>query len=957
MTRLSICLIVGDVQVGVLPRVLWSILERPEGSAADEVVIDWNGQDDKTFSEAISQFGGRLSETTVGVRGVHFNIARGPNPREVGFDVARNLNFARATGVWRMYVDADDILAGAEHTAFKDSLEQEPPKEALEAFPVKGTLPEFVMRLPEHVTVVLAPYNYLNSEKGRPLTRKRRPRIVKWDRYWTWINGVHEILRHVLDREVPVWAPGILLVHQPVEAVMDRVERNAEILTREVQRLNDERQDPGPSVLYSIGAHAMAAEQFDVAMLRFKEAADHAPNAEDRLLYHLAAHRCAIELGDYTRAGKFAIDAINPSPERPEGYFAAAEAAFGMKKYEYCIRWYEAGKDKKVPSVAMLDDRIDRCLRPVRHAGAAYLRMQHYASALEVAEKAIKESAEPFALRVKALAEEGLARQKVSETATAFAESLGRAGFPRRALDVINVASDVLGIAADFRAVKRAMTEKIAANVVMIPPASNAAAFLADRDFGDVSIEVPLDAVDGSLTETLALAAKDVPDGKSLRVATTDPQSGDPYALATRVDAIPAPKLLSALDVLGDVEDLAFVEDAVDDSGNSTRFVVAKTVVRKKASWTPDITIFAPVFAEPWGPWRILKDGTGGSEESVIYLAREFADRGLNVEVFAPLDNGRHRGVHVEGRVRWFPLDSFDPTKPIPGISIACRAPWALRYQAFTPERTYVWHQDAEYSMGWTPAVARAVRHLWVSKWQRAELLKAVGMKPADPSALFDDTGVVCGDAIPRSAVDTRFPLSRDPFSVVYTSSPLRGLVSLLDIWPMIRASFPDANLSVFYGWATAPGQTAGYQTYVMDRVRQAKGVEWVGRVPQRELEEILVNKSIWAYPAGATGFPEGYCIAGVRAAAAGLLPVYRRHAAMGETQYPSPWSCPDTTWEEGGAKDFTEALLGAMQAAKDGVDRKPFRAWADGKTWDRVADAILSDIARNQGVKEEKRA
>ena len=387
-----------------------------------------------------------------------------------------------------------------------------------------------------------------------------------------------------------------------------------------------------------------------------------------------------------------------------------------------------------------------------------------------------------------------------------------------------------------------------------------------------------------------------------------------------------AEKLLDACSRHGEVTDLARVEDGAE------RLVVSRTRrVTPCYPWTPDITFYCPVYAEPWGPWRLLRDGMGGSEESVVYLSHELAARGLNVQVYAPLDE-IHAGVHVEGSVRWRSLSALDTTREIPGISVSCRAPHALRMPCFDPERLVLWHQDAHYP-GWSPAIARAMKHIFQSRWHRDSLLVPIEVAPQEVQH------VVAGNGIPPSALGWDAAGKRDPFACAYISSPIRGLMELLDAWGEIRMAVPEATLNVFYGWESA-GVGQAYRSKMMQIVHGSPGVTWRGRLPAAALEKVLPTMGVWTYPCASQN--EGYCISGVRAAAAGLVPVYRRASALGETQYPSPFAVDEVPWTAGGKDAYVLAAVAALQASANGFDREPLRAWAAERTWKHTADLIM---------------
>ena len=204
--------------------------------------------------------------------------------------------------------------------------------------------------------------------------------------------------------------------------------------------------------------------------------------------------------------------------------------------------------------------------------------------------------------------------------------------------------------------------------------------------------------------------------------------------------------------------------------------------------------------------------------------------------------------------------------------------------------------------------------------------------------------GVVADDGIPETAlfVDGA-DADRDPYACAYISSPIRGLDGLLTIWPAIRRAHPKASLHVYYGWHTTPSSVAGQLKPMIDRKMrelESAGVVWHDRVPQQQLERELPKYGVLLYPCT---FPEGYMIAGVRATAAGMIPVYLGTAALPETQHPS--GCvrvgPDPA---DNLTRFTDHAIRAIEQSRAGtVNRAALRDWAAGHTWKKSADKILA--------------
>ena len=119
-----------------------------------------------------------------------------------------------------------------------------------------------------------------------------------------------------------------------------------------------------------------------------------------------------------------------------------------------------------------------------------------------------------------------------------------------------------------------------------------------------------------------------------------------------------------------------------------------------------------------------------------------------------------------------------------------------------------------------------------------------------------------------------------------WASSYDRGIQHLLKMWPKIIEKFPDATLSVYYGWNLFE---SAYRTNPermnwkdrMDEQMKQKGITHYGRVGQPELKVAMEECGIWAYP---TDFDEINCITALACQASGCVPCVINRAALKET-------------------------------------------------------------------------
>ena len=113
-----------------------------------------------------------------------------------------------------------------------------------------------------------------------------------------------------------------------------------------------------------------------------------------------------------------------------------------------------------------------------------------------------------------------------------------------------------------------------------------------------------------------------------------------------------------------------------------------------------------------------------------------------------------------------------------------------------------------------------------------------------------------------------------------YSSSPDRGLVNVLRMWPKIREEYPDAKLHVAYGiekWIEAVKWShniwAEIALEIQEGIKQ-DGIIYHGKIGQDELAEIQKGCSAMLYPCETLSPTETGCISVIEACAAGAVPV-----------------------------------------------------------------------------------
>jgi glycosyltransferase involved in cell wall biosynthesis len=268
------------------------------------------------------------------------------------------------------------------------------------------------------------------------------------------------------------------------------------------------------------------------------------------------------------------------------------------------------------------------------------------------------------------------------------------------------------------------------------------------------------------------------------------------------------------------------------------------------------------------------KQPLGGSESSIIYMARELARCGHAVQVYANCPNpGDYDGVpylHYHQFFSSYPSNPWDAV-----ISFRSFDPMLLGRIA---PRMIFWCGDATNQPSLThfehPSLQQNIDRIFcVSEWHRRSFVEQFHL-PAE-KVIATRNGFA-----PELVV--RYS-KRPATGTAYTSTPFRGLDILLSVFPEIRRRVNAATLDVFssmqvYGWNSDDDRKAFGAVY---GAAEQVGVQWRGSVCQPELLQVLARTGLLLYP---NTFEETSCIAAIEAQASGCVVITSEKAGLVET-------------------------------------------------------------------------
>ena len=263
---------------------------------------------------------------------------------------------------------------------------------------------------------------------------------------------------------------------------------------------------------------------------------------------------------------------------------------------------------------------------------------------------------------------------------------------------------------------------------------------------------------------------------------------------------------------------------------------------------------------EKWDEKNLISGGIGGSETAAIWMAREFARIGYQVKMFADpaSDHMDSSGDDVE-YINWQKYEKFAKSTYVDFLvsSRTCE-PFNKFMHAY---RKYVWIHDIfiNSDKNYNCHVDKVNYFLTLSDWHK-DFVHQHHNIPRD-KILVTTNGID-----PTRYVNKQ--IEKIPGQIVYSSSPDRGLDTLLYLAPFIKQHVPNLKIIVAYGfdnWEKAvlwrKDQNEIKQMNDLKEQLKQPYVEYIGRVDQKKLAEIQLQSSAWFYP---TRFWETNCITSI---------------------------------------------------------------------------------------------
>ena len=242
------------------------------------------------------------------------------------FAAARQFAFDQAAGDWVAWVDADDVVLGAERIR---SLTATAPPD------VGGFSWRYVLG---------------RDAAGRPTVEFWRERCVRNDGTFRWVGRVHEVLLADPPRPL-VRSDEVVVEHHPeVGRPDDDPRRNLEIMEEEYAAAGGALE---PRRLFYLGREYADIGEPERALEVLERYLTVGGWDDERYLAQTQIADLHRARGDYDRALDADLRALKIHPRWPDAYFGLAETSYYLRDWPKVVHWTDIGRAMPIPDTLL----------------------------------------------------------------------------------------------------------------------------------------------------------------------------------------------------------------------------------------------------------------------------------------------------------------------------------------------------------------------------------------------------------------------------------------------------------------------------------------------------------------------------------------------------------------------------------------------------------------------------
>lgn len=343
-----------------------------------------------------------------------------------------------------------------------------------------------------------------------------------------------------------------------------------------------------------------------------------------------------------------------------------------------------------------------------------------------------------------------------------------------------------------------------------------------------------------------------------------------------------------------------------------------------------------------WGNWTgsdILTKGLGGSETYVVEISRHIQKTGLyKTIVFCRTDK-----VETFGNVVYRPIDDytlFIKENRVKNVLIS-------RYTEYLPV-SYDSDVENVYFCAHDIPIPGKILILH-------QKLKKIFCMSNYQSQLFKEYYPMVSSIIQTHGLGTNLykdqNIKKIPHKFIYSSFANRGLLPLLQMWPLIINRYQDATLHIYTDVSRQSNAgkwvhdvyKEGIET-VINLINNLTGVVYHGWVNKKILEEAWMSSDIWLYPCV---FSETFCATALEAAISNTLAITTDLGALKETVGDRGVILEIKNINDPYSSDWQQKMLPVIFEAIENTEKRKLLLeknynWAKNLTWENKTKELL---------------
>ena len=354
----------------------------------------------------------------------------------------------------------------------------------------------------------------------------------------------------------------------------------------------------------------------------------------------------------------------------------------------------------------------------------------------------------------------------------------------------------------------------------------------------------------------------------------------------------------------------------------------------KECSESVNVLVFAGFGGVPWNFTHGLTDALGGSERAVAFLTY-YLPKKYNIFVAGDVKEEKFNNisyVNMKNVQALIKTNCFHTVIVSRYISFLEIFPY---YRAF---QTFVWTHDTTYhnygcALDCASILAKNDAKITgvvcLTDWHRKHI---ASLFPILTNKIHTINNGIMPNLFPNNRTHDH-PIKKIANQFIYSSCSERGLKRLLQLWPDILASAPDATLRIS-SYNIFPRDANEKEMW--ETIKKHDSIKHVGKLNPTQLYSLMASSEYWLYP---SYWPETSCITALEMLQSGVICLYYPVAGIVETMSDNGFQI-----KEGEEIVEFNKVLNLSKEEKEMIIAKG-KKYSDACSWEKRAESWVNKM------------